>query len=108
MINGEGEAQAASRTTKKRSGSGGVGQKAKKKKGGKTLLKATSSSSRLGAGEEDYIIRDGDIDFEWSEEAEALFELGRSQPWLLDTPFVLNHFKTLAIVDKGREGSTTI
>ena len=37
-----------------------------------------------GGDEADYIIRDGGMDYDWSEEAEALFELGRSSPWLID------------------------
>jgi hypothetical protein len=34
-------------------------------------------------------------------EAEALFDLGRTSPGIIDLQFVLQHFRTLAVVDRG-------
>ena len=38
--------------------------------------------------------------FSWSDEAKELREIAVRSPWLVDKNFVLNHFKTLRIVDK--------
>ncbi|ESP04133.1 hypothetical protein LOTGIDRAFT_237548 [Lottia gigantea] len=40
------------------------------------------------------------LDYSWSEEAKTLREIAVKSPWLIDDRFVLNHFKTLRIVDK--------
>ncbi|GFS01382.1 leucine-rich repeat-containing protein 43 [Elysia marginata] len=40
------------------------------------------------------------LDYSWSEEAKELREIAVKSPWLIDTNFVLNFFKTLRIVDK--------
>ena len=40
------------------------------------------------------------LDYSWSEEAKQLREIAVKSPWLIDTNFVLNYFKTLRIVDK--------
>ena len=40
------------------------------------------------------------LDYSWSEEAKQLREIAVKSPWLIDDSFVLNHFKTLRIVDK--------
>lgn len=41
------------------------------------------------------------LDYTWSDEARALREISVKSPWLIDNQFVLNHFRTLKIVDKG-------
>ncbi|XP_070205078.1 leucine-rich repeat-containing protein 43-like isoform X2 [Littorina saxatilis] len=41
------------------------------------------------------------LDYSWSDEARELREIAVKSPWLIDTQFVLNHFRTLKIVDKG-------
>lgn len=41
------------------------------------------------------------MDYSWSEEAEELRQISVKSPWLIDSQFVLNHFRTLRIVDKG-------
>lgn len=40
------------------------------------------------------------LDYSWSKEAKELREIAVKSPWLIDTNFVLNFFKTLRIVDK--------
>ncbi len=39
--------------------------------------------------------------FSWSKEAEELRQIAIRSPWLIDSNFISNHFKTLRIVDKG-------
>lgn len=41
------------------------------------------------------------IDYSWSDEARRLREIAVQSPWLIDKSFVLQHFKTLRIIDKG-------
>ncbi|KAL8583032.1 hypothetical protein ACOMHN_051196 [Nucella lapillus] len=41
------------------------------------------------------------LDYSWSDEAKELREIAVKSPWLIDNQFVLNHFRTLKIVDKG-------
>lgn len=41
------------------------------------------------------------LDYSWSDEAKELREISVKSPWLIDDQFVLNHFRTLKIVDKG-------
>ncbi|XP_021349907.1 leucine-rich repeat-containing protein 43-like isoform X3 [Mizuhopecten yessoensis] len=41
------------------------------------------------------------LDYSWSSEAKRLREIAVKSPWLLDDNFILNHFETLRIVDKG-------
>ena len=41
------------------------------------------------------------IDYSWSDEARQLREIAVRSPWLVDKNFVLRHFRTLRIVDKG-------
>jgi len=41
------------------------------------------------------------MDYSWSDEARRLREIAVRSPWLVDHSFVLRHFKTLRIVDKG-------
>ena len=40
------------------------------------------------------------LDYSWSDEAKSLREIAVRSPWLIDERFVLNHFKSLRIVDK--------
>lgn len=40
------------------------------------------------------------LDYSWSNEAKQLREISVKSPWLIDDKFVLNHFKTLRIVNK--------
>ena len=40
-------------------------------------------------------------DYSWSDEARGLREVAVRSPWLIDEKFVLGHFKTLRIVDRG-------
>ncbi|XP_033748327.1 leucine-rich repeat-containing protein 43-like isoform X3 [Pecten maximus] len=41
------------------------------------------------------------LDYSWSSEAKGLREIAVKSPWLLDDSFIMNHFQTLRIVDKG-------
>ncbi|XP_069135935.1 leucine-rich repeat-containing protein 43-like isoform X3 [Argopecten irradians] len=41
------------------------------------------------------------LDYSWSSEAKGLREIAVKSPWLLDDNFIMNHFQTLRIVDKG-------
>lgn len=41
------------------------------------------------------------LDYSWSDEAKQLREIAVRSPWLIDENFVLSHFKTLRIVDRG-------
>ena len=40
-------------------------------------------------------------DYSWSNEAKTLREIAVKSPWLIDDRFILQHFKTLRILDKG-------
>lgn len=41
------------------------------------------------------------LDYTWSNEAEALRAIAVRSPWLIDKQFVLRHFQTLKIIDRG-------
>lgn len=41
------------------------------------------------------------LDYSWSDEAKDLREIAVRSPWLIDERFVLNHFRTLRMIDKG-------
>ncbi|XP_041348975.1 leucine-rich repeat-containing protein 43-like isoform X2 [Gigantopelta aegis] len=40
------------------------------------------------------------LDYSWSEEAKQLREIAVKSPWLIDDNFILNHFRTIRILDK--------
>ncbi|KAL8575236.1 hypothetical protein ACOMHN_042357 [Nucella lapillus] len=48
------------------------------------------------------------LDYSWSDEAKELREIAIKSPWLIDNQFVLNHFRTLKIVDKGNLTELTL